>query len=112
MDRQELEKQIEDLGAEIETDKAELDDIQAKLGRDKSLDTNTAGNKNNGENTSINAESGGNTELSDEQKAELEAKEKELLTTIVSKQMKMAALQKQLNDVISNEAMANVNKEV
>lgn len=95
MNKEELEAEIETVSAEIEEINAQLNEVKAKLGEGE-----------DGENTENTA-----PDLSEEEVAELQAKEAELTEELVARQMKLKALQKQLNDVNSNDAMKQYSEE-
>ena len=95
MNKKELEAEIETVSAEIEEINAQLNEVKAKLGEGE-----------DGENTENAA-----PDLSEEEVAELQAKEAELTQELVARQMKLKALQKQLNDVNSNDAMKQYSEE-
>ena len=98
-----LQEEIGKLEADIEQKKAELAEVQAKLG----------GPTEEG-NTPVDAveqsdagENGGD----DSETAQLKAREKELISEITTEQMKLVALRKQLEEMSGNEMMANYGKE-
>ncbi len=103
MNKEMLQEEIGKLEADIEQKKAELAEVQAKLG----------GPTEEG-NTPVDAveqsdagENGGD----DSETAQLKAREKELISEITAEQMKLVALRKQLEEMSGNEMMANYGKE-
>lgn len=100
MDAEELKGQIATLEEEIEADKEELAEIDSKLG-----DEGNQNNQPSGEEQS--AQPGENQENDPESDlAKLQARRSELQEDIVSKQAKVIALQKQLNDALANAPLA------
>ena len=102
MNKEELEQEITTLESDIETISAELEDVRTQLSPEGS-------EQPEGEEQAEDAMNG--TEEPDEEKAALIAKEQELTQELVTKQMKLVALHKKLNDINSNEGMQNFIEE-
>lgn len=101
---QDIEAEIEKLANEIEDIKARLVEVQEEIKTEEEFedaqddiedDMPIEGEPENREPTKLD---------------ELKQEEKELNTELVSKQMKMVALQKRLNDLNSNNAMEDMIK--
>lgn len=92
----EVESKIQQLEAEITEHKAELEEIKVRLGGEVEGET---------------AESAPVATETAEGSEELKTREAELSSMILEKQMTIVALKKRLNDLVSNEAMQNYNRE-
>ena len=103
MNKEELQQEIATLESDIETISAELEDVRAQLSPEGS-------EQPEGEQQAEDAMNG-TEEEPDEEKATLIAKEQELAQELVTKQMKLVALHKKLNDINSNEGMQNFIEE-
>lgn len=88
-----LEQEIAQIEQEIVTIKEELAEVQAQLGTGEQEETEEV----------MAPEL---PELDEETKAELEARELELIQELTTKQMKLTALKKQLADLNSGEGLA------
>lgn len=103
MNKEQLQEAIGKLEEDIEVKKAELADVQAKLGG-----PTDEGNPPVSPEAPANAgENGGD----DSETAQLKAREQELIQEITAEQMKLVALKKQLEEMSGNEMMANYGKE-
>nr|DAH56652.1 MAG TPA: hypothetical protein [Caudoviricetes sp.] len=103
MNKEALVQEIGKLEQEIETAKAELEEVQAKLGGPTEtgkppVDEEAPENEAEGEN------GGSETE-------QLQAREQELISEITTKQMKLVALKKQLENIKGDDAVAEMSKE-
>jgi len=87
-----LEQEIAQVEQEIVTIKEELTEVQAQLGTGEQEEA-------------IEGEVPTLPELDEETKAELEARELELMQELTAKQMKLTALNKQLNDLNSGNGL-------
>lgn len=97
MSIEEVKAEIDRLKSEIAEHTEELDGIRAQSG---SADLSEGEDVYKTPNPDENADN-----------PELEQRAKELESLILQKQMKIAALEKRLNDLIANEGMQNYNEE-
>lgn len=130
MTREQLEAEIETVKGEIDEVKAKLDNVREQLGEETvdEREGEEAGVTPEGELTEEGAaptegeepkpEEGagegtepaeGEGEGSEDQ--DLKAQEAELMSELISKQMRLVALEKRRNDIIADEAMENYNEE-
>ena len=134
MTREQLEAEIETVKGEIDEVKAKLDNVREQLGEEtvdekegeeagvtpegELAEEGTAPAEGEepkpeegaGEGTEEGAETAeGEGEGSEDQ--DLKAQEAELMSELISKQMRLVALEKRLNDIVANEAMENYNEE-
>lgn len=116
MTREQLEAEIETVKGEIDEVKAKLDNVREQLG-EQAVDEKEggeAGVTSEGELTEEGAAPAEGTEPAEGEGSEdqdLKAQEAELMSELISKQMRLVALEKRLNDIIANGAMENYNKE-
>ena len=101
MTREELEQKIAEVEDEIEGLKAELAEVEEKLKA-----------KAGSEDSSAAQGSGEEQPGEDEETIELRKKEAELFQALAVAQATFVALRKRLNDIISNEAIAEYGQEV
>ena len=101
MTREELEQKIAEVEGEIEGLKAELAEVEEKLKA-----------KAGSEGSSEAEGSGEEQPEEDEETIELRKKEAELFQELAVAQATFVALRKRLNDIISNEAIAEYGQEV
>lgn len=101
MTREELEQKITEVEGEIEELKAELAEVEEKL---KAKAGSESGSDAEG--------SGEEQPEEDEETIELRKKEAELFQALAVAQATFVALRKRLNDIISNEAIAEYGQEV
>lgn len=97
--RIELEQEIATVETEIEEVKVELNEVRAKLGKEPIEKTTSTDGEEPSQDTPTPAESG------ETEEDKLKAKEVELIQLLVSKQMKLRALQKELDDILANQGM-------
>ena len=108
--REELEQEIAKAQEELDSKKAELDAVREQLGK-QPVDAE-AGVKDGVNPEEGMPEQGGQPEGAPTAEDEdLEAKEMALSEEVLILQARLVALQKNLNDVISNEAMAEASQE-
>ena len=116
MTREQLEAEIETVKGEIDEVKAKLDNVREQLG-EQAVDEKEggeAGVTSEGELTEEGAAPAEGTEPAEGEGSEdqdLKAQEAELMSELISKQMRLVALEKRLNDIIASEAMENYNEE-
>lgn len=116
MTREQLEAEIETVKGEIDEVKAKLDNVREQLG-EQAVDEKEGGEAGvtpEGELTeegAAPAEGTGPAEGEDSEDRDLKAQEAELMSELISKQMRLVALEKRLNDIIASEAMENYNEE-
>ena len=116
MTREQLEAEIETVKGEIDEVKAKLDNVREQLG-EQAVDEKEGGEAGvtpEGELTEEGAAPAEGTEPAEGEGSEdqdLKAQEAELMSELISKQMRLVALEKRLNDIIANGAMENYNKE-
>ena len=116
MTREQLEAEIETVKGEIDDVKAKLDNVREQLG-EQAVDEKEGGEAGvtpEGELTEEGAAPAEGTEPAEGEGSEdqdLKAQEAELMSALISKQMRLVALEKRLNDIIANGAMENYNKE-
>lgn len=101
-----LQQQIADIESEISELKQELEQVQAKIAELGGETPSTEGAVESSQDDATGAEDQEPSELE-----QLKNRETEILQEIVAKQMKLTALNKQLNDIISNESMKNYGEE-
>ena len=108
--REELEQEIAKAQEELDSKKAELDAVREQLGK-QPVDAE-AGVKDGVNQEEEMPEQGGQPEGEPTAEDEdLAAKEMALSEEVLILQARLVALQKNLNDVISNEAMAEASQE-
>lgn len=101
MNKEQLVQEIGKLEQDIESKKAELADVQAKLGG-----PTDEGKPPVGEQTpASNGENGGS------ETEQLKQREQELISAITTEQMKLVALKKQLESMNGDEAVARMSME-
>ena len=128
MTREQLEAEIETVKGEIDEVKAKLDNVREQLG-EQAVDEKEgkeAGVTSEGELTEQGAAPAEGEEPKPAEGAEegtepaegegsedqdLKAQEAELMSELISKQMRLVALEKRLNDIVANEATENYNEE-
>ena len=116
MTREQLEAEIETVKGEIDEVKAKLDNVREQLG-EQAVDEKEGGEAGvtpEGELTEEGAAPTEGTEPAEGEGSEdqdLKAQEAELMSELISKQMRLVALEKRLNDIIASEAMENYNEE-
>ena len=116
MTREQLEAEIETVKGEIDEVKAKLDNVREQLG-EQAVDEKEGGEAGvtpEGEPTEEGAAPAEGTEPAEGEGSEdrdLKAQEAELMSELISKQMRLVALEKRLNDIIASEAMENYNEE-
>ena len=116
MTREQLEAEIETVKGEIDEVKAKLDNVREQLG-EQAVDEKEGGEAGvtpEGELTEEGAAPAEGTEPAEGEGSEdqdLKAQEAELMSELISKQMRLVALEKRLNDIIASEAMENYNEE-
>ena len=116
MTREQLEAEIETVKGEIDEVKAKLDNVREQLG-EQAVDEKEggeAGVTSEGELTEEGAAPAEGTEPAEGEGSEdqdLKAQEAELMSELISKQMRLVALEKRLNDIIASKAMENYNEE-
>lgn len=116
MTREQLEAEIETVKGEIDEVKAKLDNVREQLG-EQAVDEKEGGEAGvtpEGGLTEEGAAPAEGTEPAEGEGSEdqdLKAQEAELMSELISKQMRLVALEKRLNDIIANGAMENYNKE-
>ena len=102
MTREELEQKIAEVEDEIEKLKAEFEEVEEQL---------RAKVGNEGDSTDEGSGEGEEQVEEDEETIALREKEAELFQALTVAQARLVALKKQLNDVISNEAIAEYGQE-
>lgn len=116
MTREQLEAEIETVKGEIDEVKAKLDNVREQLG-EQAVDEKEGGEAGvtpEGELTEEGAAPTEGTEPAEGEGSEdrdLKAQEAGLMSELISKQMRLVALEKRLNDIIASEAMENYNEE-
>lgn len=108
--REELEQEIAKTQEELDSKKAELDTVREQLGK-KTVDeeAQVEGDVKPEEEMPEQEEQPEEEPTAEDQ--DLEAKEMALSEEVLVLQARLVALQKNLNDVISNEAMAEASQE-
>lgn len=126
MTREQLEAEIETVKGEIDDVKAKLDNVREQLG-EQAVDEKEGGEAGVTPEGELAEEGAAPTEGEEPKPAEgakegtepaegegsqdLKAQEAELMSELISKQMRLVALEKRLNDIIANGAMENYNEE-
>lgn len=128
MTREQLEAEIETVKGEIDEVKAKLDNVREQLG-EQAVDEKEGGEAGVTPEGELTEEGAAPAEGEEPKPAEgakegtepaegegsedqdLKAQEAELMSELISKQMRLVALEKRLNDIIANGAMENYNEE-
>ena len=116
MTREQLEAEIETVKGEIDEVKAKLDNVREQLG-EQAVDEKEGGEAGVTPEGELTEEGAAPAEVPEPAEGEgsedqdLKAQEAELMSELISKQMRLVALEKRLNDIIASEAMENYNEE-
>ena len=116
MTREQLEAEIETVKGEIDEVKAKLDNVREQLG-EQAVDEKEGGEAGVTPEGELTEEGAAPTEGAEPAEGEgsedqdLKAREAELMSELISKQMRLVALEKRLNDIIASKAMENYNEE-